>query len=249
MAPACDDNLFTGLIGEEYDFLPIICPNIETVTKNLGATVAAWRPGVALRGLEIGCGTGTSTRSLLSQRDDLSLRAVDASPAMLNQARENLASYARAGRVEFIESDALAYLRALPDASIDLVASNYAIHNFDHRYRREVFAQILRVLEPGGLFVNGDRFALDDHDLQLASTQADVRHWFKVFGEAKRYDLLEDWIVHLFSDESADRLMYSSATLSTMRALGFADVQSNYREGVDKLVTATKPLSTARDLD
>ncbi|MBU3888745.1 MULTISPECIES: class I SAM-dependent methyltransferase [unclassified Methylosinus] len=249
MASAGDDNLFTGPIGEEYDFLPMICPNIVTVTANLGATVAAWRPGAALRALEIGCGTGTSTRSLLSQRDDLSLLAVDASPAMLNQARENLASYARAGRVEFIESDALVYLRALPDASVDIVASNYAIHNFDHRYRRELFAEILRVLEPGGLFVNGDRFALDDHDLQLASTRADVRNWFKVFGEAKRYDLLEDWILHLFSDESADRLMYSSATLSTMRALGFADVRSNYREGVDMLVTATKPSSAARDID
>ncbi|WP_018264829.1 class I SAM-dependent methyltransferase [Methylosinus sp. LW4] len=249
MASAGDNNLFTGPIGEEYDFLPMICPNIVTVTTNLGATVAAWRPGAALRGLEIGCGTGTSTRSLLSQRDDLNLLAVDASPAMLNQARENLASYARAGRVEFIESDALVYLRALPDESIDLVASNYAIHNFDHRYRRELFAEILRVLEPGGLFVNGDRFALDDYALQLASTQADVRNMFKVFGEAKRYDLLEDWIVHLFSDESASRLMYSSATLSTMRALGFADVRSNYREGVDMLVTATKPSSAARDID
>jgi hypothetical protein len=55
--------------------------------------------------------------------------------------------------------------------------------------------------------------------------------------------------VHLFSDESADHLMYSSATLSTMRALGFADVRSNYRESVDMLVTATKPSSAARDID
>ncbi|HEY8063571.1 MAG TPA: hypothetical protein VIF40_02455 [Methylosinus sp.] len=55
--------------------------------------------------------------------------------------------------------------------------------------------------------------------------------------------------MHLFSDESADHLMYSSATLSTMRALGFADVRSNYRESVDMLVTATKPSSAARDID
>ncbi|MDJ0450865.1 MULTISPECIES: hypothetical protein [Methylocystis] len=98
----------------------------------------------------------------------------------------------------------------------------------------------MRVLEPGGLFINGDRFALDDHDLQPAATQTDIRNWFKVFGEANRDDLLEDWIVHLFSDESADRLTHSSETLSAMRAPGFADVRSIYREGVDMLVTTTK---------
>ncbi|BDV36251.1 hypothetical protein [Methylocystis iwaonis] len=98
----------------------------------------------------------------------------------------------------------------------------------------------MRVLEPGGLFINGNRFALDDHALQPAAPQADIRNWFKVFGKANRDNLLEDWIVHLFSDESADRLMHSSETLSAMCALGFADVRSIYREGVDMLVATTK---------
>lgn len=236
-----EHNPFTGRIGEEYGFLSIMCPNVVTLTRNLGSTIAAWRPDTALQGLEIGCGTGLSTLSLLSQRENLHLRAFDASLVMLEQARENLAEYVNAGRVEFIESDALAFLQQQPDASIDIVASNYTIHNFLHDYRDKVFAEILRVLRPGGLFANGDRFAMDDRAQHLASTQADVRHWFKAFTELQRHDLLEDWIVHLLSDESPDHIMYSSTTLSTMRSLGFADVRSSYREGVDMLVTAMKP--------
>lgn len=238
-------NPFTGRIGEEYGFLTAICPNVVTLTKNLGSAVAAWRPGETLRGIEIGCGTGLSTLSLLSQRADLHLRAFDAAPAMLKQARENLADYVKAGRVEFIESDALEFLKGQPDASADVVASNYAIHNFLNDYREKVFAQILRVLKPGGLFVNGDRFASDDRNEHLTSTQNDVRRWFKVFSELGRYDLLEDWVVHLLSDESPDHVMYFSPTLSFLRELGFADVSAAYRDGVDVLVTATKPQSAA----
>jgi len=234
-------NPFTGRIGEEYDFLGVMCPNVVVLTQKLGSTVAAWRPGNTLQALEIGCGTGLSTLSLLSQREDLHLRAFDASSAMLKQARANLAEYVDDGRVEFIESDALAFLQQQPDASVDVVASNYAIHNFLNDYRDKVFAEILRVLKPGGMFANGDRFAIDDSAQHLASTQADIRHWFRAFGELKRYDLLEDWVVHLFSDESPDHIMYAPTIISTLRSLGFTDVHSLYREGVDMLMTAIKP--------
>jgi ubiquinone/menaquinone biosynthesis C-methylase UbiE len=235
-----ESNPFTGRIGEEYGFLAIICPNVATLIRNLGAAVAAWKPDVPLRGLEIGCGTGLSTLSLVSQCENLHLRAFDASPAMLKQARDNLSDYVAAGRAELIESDALDFLRRQPDASVDVVASNYTIHNFANDYREQVFAEILRVLAPGGLFANGDRFAHDDRARHLASTQAEVRRWFDAFARANRLDLLQDWIVHLLSDESPDHIMYRTPTLSTLRSLGFADVRSIYSENVDMLVTATK---------
>ncbi|WBK02554.1 hypothetical protein [Methylocystis parvus] len=55
-----------------------------------------------------------------------------------------------------------------------------------------------------------------------------------------RLDLLQDWIVHLLSDESPDHIMYRTPTLSTLHSLGFADVRLIYSEDVDMLVTATK---------
>ena len=240
MSSSEEKNAFAGRIGEEYGFLAIICPKVATLIRNLGAAVADFRPGEPLRGLEIGCGTGLSTLSLVSQRENLHLRAFDASPAMLKQARNNLADYVSAGRVALIESDALDFLRRQPDASVDVVASNYAIHNFSNDYREQVFAEILRVVAPGGLFANGDRFAHDDRARHLASTQTEVRRWFDVFASMNRLDLLEDWIVHLLGDESPDHIMYRTPTLSTLRALGFAEVRSIYDDDIDMLVTATK---------
>lgn len=233
------DNLFTGPIGAEYDLLRLMCPNHVLLARRLGETVAAWRTGKPLVGVEIGCGTGISTLSLLAGRDDLTLTAIDSAAKMLAQAQENLADYVAAGRVQFVESDALAALRAMPAGSVDVVASNYAIHNFLNAYRGEALAEIHRVLKPGGLFVNGDRYAMDDRAAHLADTQATVRTWFKLFREMDRLDLLEDWVVHFFSDESPEHVMQFGPAMAQLWALGFT-VAVDYREGVDTLVRAVK---------
>ncbi len=235
------ENLFTGRIGEEYELLRILCPNAALLAEQLGREVAAWGAGAPLIGLEIGCGTGISTLALLDSYEQLRLVAVDSAATMIGQARENLAAFVTAKRVTFIESDALAFLEARPAASFDVIASNYAIHNFTQAYRRRVLEELFRVLKPGGLFVNGDRYAIDDAAQHLALTQATLRHWFKIFGEMQRYDLLEDWVAHLASDESVDHIMPLSPALTEMDEIGFAPVEILFRDGVDTLVKASKP--------
>lgn len=234
------DNLFTGKIGAEYELLRIMCPNHAVLARMVGETVAAWRPGAALRGVEIGCGTGISTLALLAARDSLTLVSIDNAAKMLDQARASLADYVEAGRVDFREADALEALKAAPSASVDVVASNYAIHNFTQDYRAQALAEIHRVLVPGGLFVNGDRYAMDDKAAHLADTQAMVRSWFRLFREMDRLDLLEDWTVHLCSDESPDHIMYFKPSLEQLAAIGFAPVTVGFREGVDTLLKAVK---------
>lgn len=235
-----DENLFTGKkISAEYEILRIMCPNHVLLARRGAETVAAHRPGEALSGVEIGCGTGISTLSLLAAREDLTLLAIDSAAAMLDQARETLADDVAAGRVEFRETDALAGLQALPSASVDVVASNYAIHNFLDDYRTRVLAEIHRVLKPGGLFVNGDRYALDDRAAHLDDTQTTVRRWFKLFKEMNRLDLLEEWVAHFFSDESEDHIMRFTSAMARLEALGFKTA-IDFRDGVDTLVRAIK---------
>ena len=242
MPSQLQDNLFTGPIGAEYDMLRLMCPNHALLARRVGETVGAWRPESGpLSGLEIGCGTGISTLALLAARDNLTLIAIDSAAKMLEQAKVNLAQYVSAHRVRFVESDALSALRAQQDASLDVVASNYAIHNFRDDYRAAVIDDIFRALKPGGLFVNGDRYALDDRAAHLADTQTMVRRWFKLFRDMNRLDLLEDWIVHLYGDESPEHIMYFAPALERLRAAGFTPVTVDYRDGVDTLVVAMKP--------
>lgn len=242
MSSRLQDNLFTGPIGAEYDMLRLMCPNHALLARQVGETVGAWRPEAdALKGFEIGCGTGISTLALLAACDNLALTAIDSAGKMLEQARVNLASFVDTNRVAFVESDALSALRAQKEASLDVVASNYAIHNFRDDYRASVISEIYRALRPGGLFVNGDRYAIDDRAAHLADTQDMVRRWFKLFREMNRLDLLEDWIVHLYGDESADHIMYFTPSIERLHAAGFAPVTVAYRDGVDTLVKAVRP--------
>ncbi len=242
MSSTTEQNPFAGVIGQEYEMLRLICPSAAELAQKLGSYLGGWRcEETPLLGFEIGCGTGVSTTALLAGRKDLRLLAVDSSAKMLEQARANLAEEIAAGRVDFVEADALEALQRKEDARFDVVASNYATHNFEQDYRQRVLEQVFRVLKPGGLFLNGDRYAIDDAAAHVALTQATLRHWFKTFAKIGRYDLLEDWVVHLVSDESPTHIMRFTPALAQLRAIGFAPVKVEYREGVDTLVAAVKP--------
>jgi tRNA (cmo5U34)-methyltransferase len=138
-------------------------------------------------------------------------------------------------------ADALSALRELPAGGQDVVVSAYAVHNFRDTYRDQVLTEIFRVLRPSGIFVNGDRYALDDTAELTRATQDEVRGYFRVFSSINRYDLLEQWVLYLFSDESADHIMRLGPSLTKMRKIGFDPVEVQFRDGVNTLLTAAKP--------
>lgn len=82
---------------------------------------------------------------------------------------------------------------------------------------------------------------MDDRNAHLEDTQNLVRGWFRLFREIDRLDLLEDWIVHLISDESPRNIMYFEPALAQLRATGFLDVTVDFRDGVDTLIRAIRP--------
>jgi ubiquinone/menaquinone biosynthesis C-methylase UbiE len=236
---------FSGPIGKEYEKLRLICPEAADMSRRVGEFLADWvrvREG-RLKVVELGCGTGITTTAILSALGENPLVAVDPEPTMLAQARVNLFAWVKQGQLSLIEDDALSYLQTLPDASQDSVVSAYTLHNFVEDYRNQVLQEVYRLLLPGGLFVNGDRYALDDNGAHTRQIQEEARRYFAVFGKMGRIDLLEEWIVHLFGDESPDRVMRLSAALRTLSSIGFEPVAVHYRHGVNALVSAEKPVT------
>lgn len=235
--------LFDGPIAEEYNLLHRIAPEIPDMSRRVGEFVGAWAAPAAgnLELLELGTGTGVTTAYLLHHRPDARITSLDNGPTMLEQAGRHLAGAVAEGRLRLVESDALSYLAQWPTASLDLVASAYTVHNFLQGYRGRVFEEIHRVLKPGGVFVNGDRYALDDSLQHLRRTQDEVRGYFREFLAMDRPDLLEQWVLHLFSDESQDHIMRLEPALARMAEAGFQPVTCHYREGVNALVGGVKP--------
>lgn len=237
------EHLFQGAFSEEYVFLRKICPASITMSERVGAFVAGVDvpPQRPLTIFEIGCGTGITSRYLLDAQPEATVVAVDNAPSMIQQAASFLDASIESGQLRLIESDALSVLKTLDDHSIDVVASAYAIHNFLHGYRRRVHEEIFRVLRPGGVLVNGDRFGIDDEKTHLLTIQAEVKEYFRVFREADRLDLLEQWMVHLLSDESAEHAMRLAPMLELMATIGFVDCTVHERFEVNALVSGRKP--------
>ncbi|WP_027157675.1 class I SAM-dependent methyltransferase [Methylobacter luteus] len=237
------DAMFSGVIGQDYEMLNLICPLATEMSRLVGAMVAEYpeRSTDKLKIVELGGGTGITTLSILTAREATTVFSIDNEPTMQSQAKKHLKKWADEERLFFCSDDALTALENLATDSVDIVASAYTLHNFQNTYRQKVIEEIFRVLKPGGQFINGDRYSLDDISGHTRVVQQEVSGYFKILTKANKLDLLESWIVHLFNDESENHIMRESLALNQLREIGFSQINLSHRMEANALVTAIKP--------
>jgi tRNA (cmo5U34)-methyltransferase len=114
-------------------------------------------PFAPSRVLELGIGTGETTRRLLARFPDAAVTALDSSPEMVFRARE-LGIDVRLARME----------DPLPDGPWDLVLSVLTVHHLDSTQKRDLFR---RVRQQARALVIGDVVAAD---VQIAPLQEGV---------------------------------------------------------------------------
>jgi SAM-dependent methyltransferase len=113
--------------------------------------------------LELGCGTGHDAARLAGA--GYSVTAIDVSGEAIGQAQARFGSMAR-----FLVADMTRRL-PFPDGDFDAVMSNVALHMFPDAVTRAVFAEVGRVVRPGGRFVFHVN-ALEDRALRARSLPA-----------------------------------------------------------------------------
>jgi tRNA (cmo5U34)-methyltransferase len=103
--------------------------------------------------LELGIGTGETTRRVLARHPGARLVAIDSSAEMLDRARD-----------AFPDADLrLARLEdPLPAGPFDLVVSALAVHHLDAPGKQELFRRVADVLRPAGRFVLADVVVPED---------------------------------------------------------------------------------------
>jgi tRNA (cmo5U34)-methyltransferase len=111
-------------------------------------TAAATAGRDARRILELGTGTGETTRRVLALHPGATVVGIDASDAMLAVARRELGA-ALDARVASLEE-------ALPPGPFELVVSALAVHHLDAAGKQELLRRVADVLRPGGRFVLAD---------------------------------------------------------------------------------------------
>lgn len=159
----------------------------------------------ARRILELGTGTGETTRRLLARHPQAHVVGVDASQPMLGAASSTLPRERVELRVAQLEDP-------LPPGPFDLVASALAVHHLDARDKAELFCRVADVLAPGGRFVLADVVVPTDAsdavtsltpDFDRPSSVADQLEWLAQCGlEARVTFSLRDLAV-IFAEKPA----------------------------------------------
>ena len=125
--------------------------------EELQDRVASLTEGLSVtRILELGTGTGETSRRVLARHPDARLVGVDESEGMMAVARDVLpASSVEELIIQGIEDP-------LPDGPFDLIISALTIHHLDGRAKADLFERVARVMQPGALFVMGDVIVPED---------------------------------------------------------------------------------------
>jgi tRNA (cmo5U34)-methyltransferase len=165
-----DPDAYVALVRAEV-------PEYERLQDEVGRAT----DGIAARRvLELGTGTGITTRRVLERHPGAHLTGVDSSAEMLAHA-------------DLPDADLhLQDLRdPLPDGPFDLVFSALAVHHLDAAGKADLFARVAAALAPGGRFVLADVIVPDDpadvvtpldEGFDLPETIADLFAWLRDAG-------------------------------------------------------------------
>ena len=144
--------------------------------------------------LELGCGTGNDAARLAGE--GYSVTAIDLSDDAIGQARAKFGSQAR-----FLVADITQRL-SFPSGEFDAVMSNVALHMFPDGVTRALFAEVGRLVHPGGLFLFHVN-ALEDRPLRARHLPArelepdyvieESGQTMHFFSEAYLRELLAEW--------------------------------------------------------
>jgi SAM-dependent methyltransferase len=173
-------------------------------------------PSVVRRVLDLGSGDGRLLGLTLASRPGSAGVALDFSPAMLNRLR---ARFGGRSSVTVVEHD---LSEPLPDlGTFDAVISSFAIHHLEHPRKRELYGEIWRLLEAGGVFCNLEH---------VASASA--------YGHARFHEALgtrpED-------EDPSNRLLDVQTQLEWLRTIGFADVDCYWKWRELALLAGRRP--------
>jgi len=172
------------------------------------------RPGQQI--LDVGCGTGSLTLRIAERLAGTgSVSGIDAAPRMIAIACRKAKNRSLAARFETMAAEQL----TLGTEVFDTVVNSMFTHHIDTELKHQAFAEMHRVLKPGGLLVTAD---IDRPTTSLAR--------------------LTSWLARyvLFQPELEDNLRGDLPEI--MAAEGFTDIaRRDHLYGMVSFFTAGKP--------
>ncbi|MCA9963264.1 MAG: class I SAM-dependent methyltransferase [Anaerolineales bacterium] len=104
--------------------------------------------------LELCCGAGLLAEALLTRFPTVIVHGYDGSPEMLTHAKQQLADYGDHFRPRLFDLADSSWRATEP--TYHAVVSSLAVHHLDGEQKQQLFADVYRMLLPGGVFLLAD---------------------------------------------------------------------------------------------
>lgn len=155
--------------------------------------------------LDVACGTGRFLRQVRLAWPAMQLQGLDLSQAYLDEVGRHLRGLRAPELIR-----AAAERMPLPDASVDIATAVFLYHELPPQVRRDVTAEIARVIKPGGLFIFIDSLQTGDRPSWDGLLEAFPARFHEPYYEHYARDDLEG----MFAAAGLERYSTSTAFLS-----------------------------------
>jgi tRNA (cmo5U34)-methyltransferase len=173
-------------------------------------------PLTVRRILDLGTGDGRLLALVKLDHPHATAVAIDFSPAMLEAAQR------RFGGDSSVTVAAHNLDRPLPElGEFDAVVSSFAIHHVTHERKRALYAEVYRLLNPGGVFCNLEH---------VTSPTAELHDEFlRRIGSTRE------------TEDPSNKLLEMETQLGWLREVGFGDVDCSWKWRELALLVGRKP--------
>jgi tRNA (cmo5U34)-methyltransferase len=182
--------------------------------------------------VDLGCGDGILGRTLLAERTAAVGVFLDFAAPMLEAARTQLATDAHRHRLVDADLGNPEWTTKIAAwAPFDLVVSGFAIHHLPDARKRALYAEVLGLLAPGGLFLNLEHVSSVAPWAERAFDQSFVDSLFERHvrsgGPASRAEIEAEFAAR--PDKAANILAPVEEQCRWLREIGFVEVDCHFR--------------------
>jgi ubiquinone/menaquinone biosynthesis C-methylase UbiE len=169
------------------------------------------------RVLDLGSGDRRLLGLIRLARPEAQAVALDFSNTMLERLHERFVADALVSITAHDMNNPLPVLLG----TFDAIVSSFAIHHLPHERKRDLYAEVYRLRQPGGIFLNLEHVASPTQALHLL---------FLAALDAAPAD-----------EDPSNKLLDVDTQLAWLRAIGFVDVDCHWKSRELALLAGTKP--------